>query len=257
MFPLFAPLLALAQPAPPPLPVLPPPGSPPINLSHPAPPVLPPVVTPAVPVPWPPAGWAAAQMPCPGPAAHPFQRLPRICSVLPCPCEDSGGHGHGAFALPYWTKEFHEAAHVPVPRFTADGLPACLDGLLIYEGMCVTVYANGVYDVSFTAEVPDMPATVRLQLVLQNPADRTRGEYRITLPPFRLEPRAEVRPGDPTANTFHVAHRGYSSLLVFVAPPGGIALNGRVTGEVGPRWVVTRVGTARFGTPLAVTDPSR
>jgi hypothetical protein len=242
VLPAFVPLLALAQP--PALDLLPP-GPPPINLSHPAPPLLPPA-TAAGPVYTPDPGWAAAGLPCPGPVAHPFQRLPRVCLLKACEC-DSAGSAPTAF---YWVKEFHDAAHVPLPRFTADGLAVCHDGLLIYEGMRVTVYKNGVYDVSFTAEVPDMPVTLRLQLVLQRPEKSThpRGEYRLTLPPFRLEPKADARPGDPAANIFHVAHRGFSSALMEENPAQQL---------VQPGWQVTRVGTARFGTPVAITDPNR
>jgi hypothetical protein len=242
VFPLIAPLLALAQP--PTYPPVPPPPDlpPPINLSHPPPPVLPPVVTPGagVPASLAAAGPALAQLACPGPGAHPFQRLPRVCYVPACPCDDAAG---GAPAPVHWVKEFHEAAHVPLPRFTADGLAVCREGLLVYEGMRLTVYPNGVYDVAFTAEVPDMPVTLRLQLVFNNPPGYTPGEYRLTLPPFRLEPRPDARPGDPSANVLHVAHRGYSTLL---------AAGHRVDAA----WSVARVGTARFGTPVAVTDPT-
>jgi len=238
MYPLVVTLLALAEP---PAVILPPP----INLSHPAPALLPPA-TAAGPVQPPDGKWAAAGLPCPGPAAHPFQRLPRICLLKACECDSAGT----ALGAAYWVKEFHDAAHVPLPRFTIDGHAVCHDGLLIYEGMRVTVYKNGVYDVSFTAEVPDMPVTLRLQLVLQRPekSAHPRGEYRLTLPPFRLEPKTDARPGDPAANTFHVAHRGFSSVLVEERGDQQHVL---------PGWQVTRVGTARFGTPVAITDPNR
>jgi hypothetical protein len=244
MVPVVVSLLALAQP---PGPDLPPPGPPPINLSHPAPPLLPPA-TAAGPVSPPDAKWAEAGMPCPGPAAHPFQRLPRVCLLKACECD---GGGTAALGRAWWVKEFHDAAHVPLPRFTIDGQAVCHDGLLIYEGMRVTVYKTGVYDVSFTAEVPEMPVTLRLQLVFQRPAENLkhpRGEYRLTLPPFRLEPKTDARPGDPAANIFHVAHRGFSSVLVEDLPAQQM---------VQPGWQVTRVGTARFGTPVAITDPNR
>ncbi len=250
MFLFLASALSLgADPEPPPLPL---PGPPPINLSHPAPPFLPPG-SPAAGGPLAPPGWAAAQFPCPDPGAHPFQRLPRVCPVIPCPCDDGKCTDGCAHAGPLWTNEFLDAAHVPIPRFTADGQPVCLDGLLIYEGMRLTVYPNGVYDVSFTATIPEMPVTLRLQLVVV-PPDEAR-EYRLTLPPLRFEPRADARPGDPNGNTFHVAHRGYSGVFALHQPrrpatPGG-------AGEVNYGWTVTRVGTARFGTPVAVSDPSR
>lgn len=275
MYPLVVSLLALAQPPTPPggpqplgppavtappvqpmllgpsavsLPPVPPvplgPTFPPINLSHPAPPLLPPA-TAAGPIQAPGTAWDAAGMPCPGPAAHPFHRLPRICPLKPCDCDSTGS----APIAHYWVKDFHDAAHVPLPRFTIDGQAVCQDGLLIYEGMRVTVYRNGTYDVSFTAEVPHMPVTLRMQLVLQRPAndkDHPRSEYRLTLPPFRLEPRADARIGDPSANIFHVAHRGYSSVLAESEPV-----------RVHSQWQVIRVGSARFGTPIAIADPDR
>lgn len=249
---LIAPSVPPVPPVPlgPPGPLLPP-GPPPINLSHPAPPFIPPA-TPAVAVPIPDPSWAA-QLPCPAPAAHPFQRLPRICYLKACECDGPGGAAPNPV---YWVKEFHEAAHVPLPRFTIDGQAVCQDGLLIYEGMRVTVYTSGVYDVLFTAEVPDMPVTLRLQLVLKTSDDPT-GWYRLTLPPFRLEPKADARPGDPAANIFHVSHRGFSSLLVREAQLGPYHQPQTPQVRVGPGWTVARVGTARFGTPVAISDPTR
>jgi len=257
MFPVVVSLLALAQPPAAPVPPVPLgpvllPGPPPINLSHQAPPLLPPYSTPAVSVAIPDPSWAA-QLPCPAPAAHPFQRLPRICYLKACECEGPAGAAPNPV---YWVKEFHDAAHVPLPRYTADGHAVCLDGLLIYEGMRVTVYTSGVYDVSFTAEVPDMPVTLRLQLILKTSEDPM-GWYRLTLPPFRLEPKTDARPGDPSANIFHVSHRGFSSLLVRQAALGPYQQPQTTTGAVDPYWTIARVGTARFGTPVAITDPNR
>lgn len=241
-----------------PLPPLPPPGAPAAG------------VAPGV-------AAAPAGLPgCPPPAVHPFQRLPRICPALPCVCGDAAGRPEPVL----WVKDFHDAAHFPLPRFAADGTPLCLDGLLIYEGMRLTVYPTGAYDVSFTATVPDMPVTIRLQLVLTEPAATAPRVYRLTLPPIRLEPRADVKAGDPTANTFHVAHRGFSALLT--APSQTVGMVGMVGPRVGhswgwgvvwrpmaaittpegsavvtDQWHLTRVGTARFGTPVAATDPFR
>ena len=69
--------------------------------------------------------------------------------------------------------------------------------------------------------------------------------YRITLPPIRIEPRANAQPGDPAGNTFHVTHRGYSTLLLKSAR------------KIEPNWSVQRIGTARFGTPIALDESSR
>jgi hypothetical protein len=161
------------------------------------------------------------------------------------------------------------------------------DGLLIYEGMRLTVFSDGTYDLSFTATVPDMPVTIRLQLWLQPPPPPdtpatilptcNNREYRITLPPIRLEPKVDARAGDPTANTFQVAHRGYSSLfrstkhVVTTQPhPTGVTpINAQFGFPMTPRqhsndqvhvdasWDVRRVGTARFGSAVAVDDTNR
>lgn len=203
-----------------------------------------------------------AARPCPDVTAHPFRRLPRVCPVLPCPCTPEpggmtgvgGGHGHdhpsadGAAAGPAvaWIKEFDQAAHVPLPRFSAEGCVLPADGLLIYEGMRLVVYADGSYDLSFTATVPDMPVVLRLQLVF----DRPDGP-RITLPPIRMAPPRDAKPGDVDVNTFHVAHRGYSALFRPVGPKDTSRRG------IDPTQSLYRVGTARFGTPVALEDPTR
>jgi hypothetical protein len=239
---------ALFAPSADPTPVPAFPSTPPLVVS--VPPPQPPTSFPAAPALRPPASWAEAQLPCPGPLAHPFQRLPRVALVLPTPIAESSDAKCGTpkQLCPPWTMEFHQAAHFPLPRFTIDGCPVATDGLLIYEGMRLTVYDDGTYDFSFTATVPEMPVTVRLQLVFAR-QDRIPPEYRITLPPFRLEPKRDARPGDPQDYTFHVTHRGYSSL--FQKPD----LFTRAI--VDKTWTITRVGTARFGTAIAIDDSNR
>lgn len=207
---------------------------------------------------------------CPGLITQPFQMLPRICPVMPCPCDDhSNGGAHGATRPCPWIKEFHHAAHFPYPRFAPDGTLIPLDGLLIYEGMRLTVDpATGLYDVAFTATVPNMPVTVRMQLVFDAPLDPAKGllprQYRITLPPFRLEPKRGAKPGDASAFTFHVAHRGYSGLFRDTSLSLAIVQVPNLISPAGPgccqpdfidcRWAVSRVGTARFGSLTAVDD---
>ena len=209
-------------------------------------------------------------LPCPGPVVYPFQKLPQICLVAPCPCTEgqsggdpaksgcaAGGGGSnpskaGACAPPPWVKEFHQAAHFPYPRFAADGSPFPLDGLLIYEGMRLTVYPDtGIYDVSFTATVPNMPVTVRMQLVFERTPLDLEG-YRITLPPFRLEPKWDAKLGDVSAYTFNVAHRGYCSLFI-PHRSSGLVIGGLPV-VIDECWRLSRVGTARFGTVIAVDD---
>jgi hypothetical protein len=199
------------------------------------------------------AGW------CPPLIVQAFQRLPRVCPVIPCPCDPVEG---SAYHPQVWVKEFHHAAHVPLPRFTLEGNPVQAEGLLIYEGMRLTVDPHtGNYDVSFTATVPNMPVTLRMQLILTNPVN-PQDQYRLTLPPIRMQPPKDARPGDPTPNTFHVAHRGYSSLFLDErhwphAQRAPVPADCRPQPAINCHWMLTRVGTARFGTPVAIDDPNR
>jgi hypothetical protein len=73
---------------------------------------------------------------------------------------------------------------------------------------------------------------------------------RLTMPPIRMEPRVDARPGDAAANTFHITHRGYSSLFI----------KGETTStwpHIDGKWKLDRVGTARFGTPVAIDERTR
>lgn len=213
--------------------------------------------------------------PCAGPALQPFQKQPRVCAVAVCEC---GPDEKDAKSNRAWVKEFHDPAHIAYPRFDIEGRPVPGDGLLIYEGMRLAVDpVTGKYDLTFTATVPAMPVTLRLQLVLvenkltgaQDPVtkawikvpDPTARRYTLTLPPIRMQPPRDAVAGDPTPNTFHIAHRGYSSL--FLDPKRGTD-DGRLyaadcppQGPIDCTWLVSRVGTARFGTPIAIDDPNR
>lgn len=196
---------------------------------------------------------------CQRDVAHPFTRLPRVCPLEPLLCAEPATSSL-THCVP-WVQEFHQAAQFPLPRFASDATPVVADGLLIYEGMRLTVYPeNGDYELTFTATIPDMPVTVRLQLVFAEPEQgpvlvppkatgllvRPALSHRITLPPIRLEPRANARPGDPTAMTFQVTHRGSSTLF-------------RKTSlqKIDSNWTVQRIGTARFGTPIVVDELNR
>ncbi len=195
-------------------------------------------------------GQLKTQAACPGSMLQPFLRLPSVRPVGPC----ESGSGAGQFDVNgLWVKEFHHAANFRIPRFARDGNAAPTDdGLLIYEGMRLTVYpATGLYDVEFTATVPSTPVTVHLQLVFTPnnqfgmPSDPSSVAYHITLPPIRLDPNLNaIKDGDPSGNTFNISHRGYSSLI----------RNGIITAQV---YNLSRVGTARFGTPIAVDELGR
>ncbi|MDY3560347.1 hypothetical protein R5W23_001580 [Gemmata sp. JC673] len=153
---------------------------------------------------------------------------------------------------------------------------------MIYEGMRLEIDPiTGKYDLTFTASVPAMPVTFRLQLVfveakyktIENPVrepnhpatvqvlDPEARKYTITLPPIRMQPPRDAEPGDPTPRTFHIAHRGYSSL--FLDPKRGTSddrtnvASCHPQGPIDCTWTVSRTGTARFGTPVAIDDPNR
>ena len=188
---------------------------------------------------------------CAGPALQPFQKQPRVRPVKVCPGEPNGD-GEKNVA---WVKEFHTPASIPYPRFDLDGRPVDGDGLIIYEGMRFAVDPKtGKYDLTFTATVPGMPVTLRLQLRLTHPNDPQQ-TYTLTLPAIRMEPPRDRIPGDPEPLTFHIAHRGYSSLLrdPNLAPADDL---GKAICDPPPhitcKWIVTRTGTARFGTPFAI-----
>ena len=220
---------------------------------------------------------------CAGRGLQPFDLQPRVCGVKVCGCDPETEDSVKNRA---WVKEFHTPAFVPYPRFDITGRPVPGDGVLIYEGMRLAVDPiTGKYDLTFTATVPAMPVNLRLQLVflenkqtdVQDPVTgkwikvpaQDAGRYTLTLPPIRMEPPRDAQPGDPTPRTFHIAHRGYSSLFLDLSKlfpgakefaPSTQIKTDRPCGTDGPitcSWTVSRVGTARFGTPIAIDDPNR
>lgn len=245
--------LALAAPPGPVVNITPPPGGTQIQL--PTYPVLVPGA--AIPGPLPPAQAALqAQAACPGSMIQPFLRLPHVHLVGPC---TDGQSGADLDLQGRWVKEFADAAQFPLPRYDLNRTLMPGDGLLIYEGMRLTVYPkSGIYDLEFTATVPETPVTVRLQLEFARPLvvgsiEPGCGPYRLTLPPIRLEPNRDAKPGDTAANTFNVHHRGYSSLFSDSTPPSVCESKPLI----GCGWSVTRKGTARFGTPVAIDESYR
>lgn len=219
---------------------------------------------------------------CPGPVIQPFYRHPRVCLIDVCPCVDDAPGGRVPARI--WVKEFSCPAFVPLPRFDADGHPVPGDGLVIYEGMRLTVDPDtGAYDLTFTATTPGMPVTFRLQLTFWrcDPFGAVE-RYTLTLPPIRMEMPRDARPGDPVAKTFQIAHRGQSTLFMdktrlvnreaytFGCVPVPLSLASkkvantftegphcRVPTTIDCNWEVKRDGTARFGTPVAIEDPNR
>lgn len=189
-------------------------------------------------------------------------------------CKDGPGCGGGP-VLPgdcHWRHTFHTAARFSIPRFSQQGEPVEADGVLIYEGMRLTVNPNtGVYDLSFTATTPPTPVTVRLQLIFHPPGEPDKS-VRLTLPPIDIEPEASKSPR-AVGTTVRVSHRGFSELFldqnlqsgssdlreklplnILEHPP---ATNTVPNGfQVTKAWTVVRAGTARFGSALPTNDDS-
>ncbi|MDY3553440.1 hypothetical protein R5W24_002542 [Gemmata sp. JC717] len=184
---------------------------------------------------------------------------PRVCPVQVCPCEP-GTSGAAGPKWNTWIKEFGSAAHIAIPRFDLDGACVPGDGLVIYEGMRLTVDPDsGQYDVSFTATLPRMPVTLNIQLTFVNP-HKPQDPRTLTLPPIRLEPKRDARPGDPSGWTFRVEHRGYSTTLLHNAGLRGHIFNAENGGApvvINQNWELRRTATARFGSPIAIENPNR
>ena len=238
-------LLALSTAAPPEVPI-----APDLQMPMPKPPTMPPGPPPQ-------RTWnrmfPPAEM-CAPPAVQPFYKQPRVCPVAVCEC-DGGGAAVAKWGST-WVKEFSGAASVPIPRFDQNGSPVCGDGLIIYEGMRLTVDPEtGLYDLTFTASVPNTSAVLRMQLTFTD----SEKLYTLTLPPIPMHPPRDAKPGDPVGTTFHIAHRGYSTLFLAQTPsrPTTEEPNCRPLAKIDCTWQVKRDGTARFGTPVAILAPNR
>lgn len=191
----------------------------------------------------------------------PFLRLPKLDPLGDC--KDGGGCGT---PVPrgdgLWRHVFTTAARFTVPRFGQGGEPAEADGVVIYEGMRLTVNPNtGVYDLSFTATTPPTPVTLRLQLLF-HPPDRPDDAVRLTLPPIEIEPVPTTNELRRKANTVRVSHRGFSELFM---PAGSQSESSdrmgkdqlpttKTASQVASTWAVVRSGTARFGSAQTTND---
>lgn len=194
------------------------------------------------------------------PPAHdpaPFLRTPHVEPVGPCQGAAACDGAKNA-----WKHSFHRAARFPLPRSGQCGEPADTDGLVIYEGMRLTVNPDtGVYDLTFTATAPPTPVTLRLQLEFSHPSIQEES-VRLTLPPIEIEPGPTADPLRPKAATVRVNHRGYSELFTGVEnqtrytdvwqPQPADKLSPRY--RIDNTWAVKRVGTARFGSALPNSD---
>lgn len=201
--------------------------------------------------------WAC---PCPNDPA-PFLRTPKLDALGDCKDGSDCGGETDLRKKHQWRHVFSTAAKFSIPRFGQGGEPAEADGVVIYEGMRLTVnHETGVYDLSFTATTPPTPVTIRLQLTFHRP-DCPDDCVKLTLPPIEIEPTPTSNELRPKANTVRVSHRGFSE--VFLCPDkqsDSSDLMGKPLGlkkmiqPVTSDWAITRAGTARFGSAQATNE---
>jgi hypothetical protein len=212
----------------------------------------------------------ASMAACAASASSPFSRLPCVNPIDPCTKADCLTECKDKTKI--WKHTFHKAAQFPFPRFNQQGCQVPDDGLLIYEGMTLTVdESTGNFEVAFVATAPQIPVVLRLQLAFYNPklplpndpnyqSSISSPYTRITLPPMRIESDPKAKPGDITGNTVRINHRGQSDLFKAVKAGGeSIDLSERkqiVFPPIAPDngWSVRRDGVARFGSGVAASD---
>ena len=122
----------------------------------------------------------------------PFLRAPILTPLDKCK-DGSGCNGMTNLRADksLWRHTFHHAARFTFPRFAQDGEQVDADGVVIYEGMRLTVNREtGIYDLSFTATTPPTPVTIRLQLIF-HPPEEPEQSVRLTLPPNRDHRRSQ------------------------------------------------------------------
>lgn len=129
-----------------------------------------------------------------------------------------------------YTFRFHQPAHFPRAEYARFGQELTTEGLVIAEGMEVSFYADGTFEVAFNALSPSVPVQVRLQLLVQDCDDQT---YTLTLPPFEFRP-AELPIEQVNGRVVgqQAYHQGWSQLVK--------NWSGQIKG-------VGRRGTAKFG----------
>ena len=122
-------------------------------------------------------------------------------------------------------------------------------GVVIYEDMKLVVGENGQYELSFVAESPRLPVTLRLQFRIwmkpkNNDPDREQGT--LTIPPIVFEPSDEAGRQD-SSETFLVRRTGYSHALkcLSVKDACGCTSSCRCSEQTQCR--LQRTGVARFG----------
>jgi hypothetical protein len=140
---------------------------------------------------------------------------------------------------------FEKPAHFPLPRFTQEGMPVEVEGALIYEGMSVTFYRDGVFETNFIVTSAAHPVTLRLSLHVQPPLDSECQPFQLTIPPVLIQTDERQERGLEQYH-WHVKYVGYSP---FIGPLNGKQVpfcNAEAIANKLP-CTINRRGTARFG----------
>lgn len=136
---------------------------------------------------------------------------------------------------------FRDAAHFPLPGFDLDGGGVDREGVLIYEGMRVILYKDGVYEVSFVARAESWPTTLRIVLEAHPKATDPKGiateppiaqAIQLTIPPIKLN-FDRFKSSRQQSNVWRVRYVGYSPALNELSLRTSIAFS--------------RTGVAQFG----------
>jgi hypothetical protein len=196
----------------------------------------------------------------------PFQQLPEVTTVPGASDRDAIGFiDNEDLPKPLGHYTFDKAAHFPMPGFDLEGCPADRAGVVIYEGMRVSLRKGGEFDVKMNVTIPDRPVTLRIQLkvFVKNAQPGNEGAwiqndrlYTLTLPAIELNPirrTADLDLGPPPLRdvgrlTFHVSHEGYSALLEDVEDEFRQTFKSKKDVRLVQAVEIYRDGTARFGT---------
>ncbi len=111
------------------------------------------------------------------------------------------------------TAVFAGPAHFSMDTDSCGHIGVQKNPVMIYEGMSVTVFGDGRYEVRAMLDAPRIPAILRLQLTFAAES----GDFTtVTLPPISLKPGTADRSSADLANetqTWFVRRTGYSRML--------------------------------------------
>jgi len=151
---------------------------------------------------------------------------------------------------------FASAAHFPIREFGLCGEVIQREGLVIYEGMMFTFDRDGDYEVRFRATTPALPATVRLQFLIQ--PHRGGPWYTVTLAPIVFpypESEAAKRKRECASDRDEPGVKQCCQPSREYVCKGRSETLPRCYAEMGKDASIRRTGSARFG--HGPTHPSR